>query len=399
MAVSLLLALALLSATAPFATDMYLPTLPAVGAEFGAPDSVVQLTLSGFFVGMALGQLMVGPISDVIGRRRLLIAGAIVALLASAIAALSPSIAIFVAARFLQGLGGGACVVLARAMVPDLLSGREAAKTYSLLMAILAIAPAVAPIVGGLLAEPIGWRGIYWVLTGLHGVQLLVVLKIVPETGGQSHRDQSSDGHGHVRQAFLVRVLSNYATVLKSPRFWGFLTAMAFAFASMFCYIAASSFVFQQEFGLSPRGYAAVFALNAVGMCVGSFVNSRCIDKLGTKKVMLGGLCLALLGNVLLLIAVLSGAGLVWIILALLLCISPNGVIMGNSTAMATGLMRTRAGSVTAIMGFGQSVLAAVVGPLMGLGGNTAVVMSLGMSACIAIAAAGAVLATRNFVD
>ncbi|AMJ45450.1 multidrug effflux MFS transporter [Corynebacterium stationis] len=394
MAVSLLLALALLSATAPFATDMYLPTLPAVGAEFGAPDSVVQLTLSGFFVGMALGQLMVGPISDVIGRRRLLIAGAIVALLASAIAALSPSIAIFVAARFLQGLGGGACVVLARAMVPDLLSGREAAKTYSLLMAILAIAPAVAPIVGGLLAEPIGWRGIYWVLTGLHAVQLLVVLKIVPETGGQSPGGQSATG-----QRFLARVLSNYATVLKSPRFWGFLTAMAFAFASMFCYIAASSFVFQQEFGLSPRGYAAVFALNALGMCVGSFVNSRCIDKLGTKKVMLGGLCLALLGNVLLLIAVLSGAGLVWIILALLLCISPNGVIMGNSTAMATGLMRTRAGSVTAIMGFGQSVLAAVVGPLMGLGGNTAVVMSLGMSACIAIAAAGAVLATRGFTD
>lgn len=394
MAVSLLLALALLSATAPFATDMYLPTLPAVGAEFGAPDSVVQLTLSGFFVGMALGQLMVGPISDVIGRRRLLIAGAIVALVASAIAALSPSIAIFVAARFLQGLGGGACVVLARAMVPDLLSGREAAKTYSLLMAILAIAPAVAPIVGGLLAEPIGWRGIYWVLTGLHAVQLLVVLKIVPETGGQSPGGQGATG-----QRFLARVLSNYAAVLKSPRFWGFLTAMAFAFASMFCYIAASSFVFQQEFGLSPRGYAAVFALNAVGMCVGSFVNSRCIDKLGTKKVMLGGLCLALLGNVLLLIAVLSGAGLVWIILALLLCISPNGVIMGNSTAMATGLMRMRAGSVTAIMGFGQSVLAAVVGPLMGLGGNTAVVMSLGMSACIAIAAAGAVLATRNFVD
>ena len=394
MAVSLHLALALLSATAPFATDMYLPTLPAVGAEFGAPDSVVQLTLSGFFVGMALGQLMVGPISDVIGRRRLLIAGAIVALVASAIAALSPSIAIFVAARFLQGLGGGACVVLARAMVPDLLSGREAAKTYSLLMAILAIAPAVAPIVGGLLAEPIGWRGIYWVLTGLHAVQLLVVLKIVPETGGQSPGGQGATG-----QRFLARVLSNYAAVLKSPRFWGFLTAMAFAFASMFCYIAASSFVFQQEFGLSPRGYAAVFALNAVGMCVGSFVNSRCIDKLGTKKVMLGGLCLALLGNVLLLIAVLSGAGLVWIILALLLCISPNGVIMGNSTAMATGLMRTRAGSVTAIMGFGQSVLAAVVGPLMGLGGNTAVVMSLGMSACIAIAAAGAVLATRNFVD
>src|SRR5699024_4961257 len=186
MAVSLLLALALLSATAPFATDMYLPTLPAVGEEFGAPDSVVQLTLSGFFIGMALGQLMVGPISDVIGRRKLLITGAIVALVASAIAALSPSIAVFIAARFLQGLGGGACVVLARAQMTGLVSGREAAKTYSLLMAILAIAPAVAPIAGGLLAEPIGWRGIYWVLAGLHAVQLLVVLRIIPETGGKS---------------------------------------------------------------------------------------------------------------------------------------------------------------------------------------------------------------------
>ena len=388
MAVSLLLALALLSATAPFATDMYLPTLPAVGEEFGAPDSVVQLTLSGFFIGMALGQLMVGPISDVIGRRKLLITGAIVALVASAIAALSPSIAVFIAARFLQGLGGGACVVLARAMVPDLVSGREAAKTYSLLMAILAIAPAVAPIAGGLLAEPIGWRGIYWVLAGLHAVQLLVVLRIIPETGGQSPAGET----------FIRRVLSNYWAVLKNPRFWGFLVAMAFAFASMFCYIAASSFVFQHEFGLSPRAYAAVFALNALGMCVGSFVNSRCIDKLGTKKVMLGGLALAVFGNVVLLIVVLSGAGVGWIILALLLCISPNGVIMGNSTAMATGLMRTRSGSVTAIMGFGQSVLAAVVGPLMGLGGNTAVVMSIGMSVCIAIAAAGALLATRGFV-
>ena len=186
MAFSLLLALALLSATAPFATDMYLPTLPAIAEEFGAADSVVQLTLSGFFVGMAVGQLTVGPISDVIGRRRLLLGGAIVALIASAMAALAPSIAVFVIARILQGLGGGACVVLSRAMVPDLLSGREAAKTYSMLMAILAIAPAIAPIAGGLLAEPIGWRGIYWVLTGLHALQLLVVLTIVPETGGKA---------------------------------------------------------------------------------------------------------------------------------------------------------------------------------------------------------------------
>lgn len=388
MAFSLLLALALLSATAPFATDMYLPTLPAIAEEFGAADSVVQLTLSGFFVGMAVGQLTVGPISDVIGRRRLLLGGAIVALIASAMAALAPSIAVFVIARILQGLGGGACVVLSRAMVPDLLSGREAAKTYSMLMAILAIAPAIAPIAGGLLAEPIGWRGIYWVLTGLHALQLLVVLTIVPETGGKA---------GAAGESFLRRVLANYAAVLKNVRFWGFLTAMAFAFASMFSYIAASAFVFQHEFGFTPRAYAAAFALNAAGMCVGSFVNSRLIDKLGTKKVMLGALALSLCGHVLLLIAALSGAGVGWIMLGLFFCVSPNGVIMGNSTAMATGIMRARAGSVTAIMGFGQSVLASAVGPIMGLGGNTSVTMAVGMFVCIAISATGALLATRGF--
>ena len=225
------------------------------------------------------------------------------------------------------------------------------------------------------------------VLTGLHAVQLLVVLVIIPETGGNSPAGES----------FVRRVLTNYATVLKSPRFWGFLTAMAFAFASMFCYIAASSFVFQHEFGLSPRAYAAVFALNALGMCVGSFINSRYIDKLGTKTMVLGGLSLSVVGNVLLLVLVFSGAGVGWLMLALLLCISPNGVIMGNSTAMATGLMHERAGSVTAIMGFGQSVLAAGVGPLMGLGGNTAVTMSVGMTVCIAISATGLLAATRGF--
>ncbi|AHI21098.1 MAG: multidrug effflux MFS transporter [Corynebacterium casei] len=389
MAISLLLALALLSATAPFATDMYLPTLPAISEEFNAPDSVVQLTLSGFFVGMAVGQLTVGPISDAIGRRKLLIGGAIVALVASAMAALAPSIAVFVIARVLQGLGGGACVVLSRAMVPDLLFGREAAKTFSMLMAILAIAPAIAPIAGGLLAEPIGWRGIYWVLTALHAAQLLVVLLIVPETGGKSPAGGS----------FLRRVLGNYASVLKSLRFWGFLTSMAFAFASMFCYIAASAFVFQYEFGFSPRAYAAAFALNAAGMCVGSFVNSRYIDKLGTKKMLLGGVAMAVTGNVLLFIVAMSGAGVGWLMLALLLCVSPNGVIMGNSTAMATGVMRERAGSVTAIMGFGQSVLAAAVGPIMGLGGNTALTMSIGMFICILISGCGALLATRGYSD
>lgn len=368
---------------------MYLPTLPAVGQEFGVPDSVVQLTLSGFFVGMAVGQLTVGPVSDVIGRRRLLIAGAVIALVASAAVALAPTMSVFIIARTLQGLGGGACIVLSRAMVPDLLSGKEAAKTYSLLMAILAIAPAVAPIVGGLLAEPIGWRGIYWVLTALHGLQLAVVLLIVPETGGKA------SGSG----SFARRVLGNYVAVLKNARVWGFIVSMAFAFASMFCYISASAFVFQQQFSFSPLAYSGVFALTATGMCIGSFTNSAFIDHFGTKRMLLGGISLAMFGNILLLILVLSGASVGWIMLALVLCISPNGIIMGNSTAMATGMMRPRAGSVTSVMGFAQAILGSLAGPVMGMGGNTAMTMSVGMIVCMSIAAVGALSATAGLTS
>ncbi|MEX3514738.1 MULTISPECIES: MFS transporter [unclassified Corynebacterium] len=171
---SLLLSLALLSATAAFATDVYLPVMPAIAAEFGVADAWVQLTLTAFFVGLAAGQLFIGPLSDALGRKTLLLLGAVGAVAASVLAALAPNIGVLIAARFLHGLGGGACVVLSRAVVPDLLVGKAAARAFSLLMAIQAIAPALAPIIGGLLAEPIGWRGIYWVLVGLHVVQLLL---------------------------------------------------------------------------------------------------------------------------------------------------------------------------------------------------------------------------------
>lgn len=381
----LLATLALLSATAPFATDMYLPVMPAIVSDLGTTRAAVQLTLTGFFIGMGVGQLVIGPLSDAVGRKRLLILGAGVALAASAVAALAPSIAVLIVARVFQGLGGGACVVLSRAVVPDLLTGAAAAKAYSLLMAMQGIAPALAPVMGGFLAEPIGWRGIFWVLTGLHALQFVLAILVVPETAGGRPHDH------------LVRtVIGNYLTVMRNGRFWGFLVTVAFGFCAMFSYISASSFVLQQQWGFSATSYSLIFAMNSMGMFVLTIVNAKALNTYTPKSMLRIGVGAALFCNFWLFLAIFLGAPVRLMVLILFFCIAPTGFIMGNATALATGLMREKAGSVSAIIGFVQSILAGVVSPLMGLGNNPALTMGIGMVVCSAIAVCGAFAALRK---
>lgn len=379
----LVASLALLSATAPFATDMYLPVMPAIVADLDTTRSMVQLTISGFFIGMGAGQLLVGPLSDALGRKPLLLTGASVALAASVVSAMAPSATVLVAARVFQGLGGGACVVLARAIVPDLVHGAAAAKAYSLLMALQGIAPAVAPVLGGVLAEPLGWRGIFWGLAGLHALQLILAWFIVPETVSARCSPESS------RVSLARTVAGNYWAVITNARVWGYLITMAFGFCSMFCYICASAFVFQNQWGFSPLGYSLIFGMNSVGLFAATVVNSRALDSLSPAVMLRIGVSGIVVSALLLLLTVVMDAP-VWLSLAVLFtCIAPTGFIMGNATALATGLMRSRAGSVSAIMGFGQSLLASVVSPLMGLGSNPALTMALGMVVCGLVALFG----------
>ena len=379
----LLASLALLSATAPFATDMYLPVMPAIVADLDTTRSMVQLTISGFFIGMGAGQLLVGPLSDALGRKPLLLTGASVALAASVVSATAPSATVLVAARVFQGLGGGACVVLARAIVPDLVHGAVAAKAYSLLMALQGIAPAVAPVLGGVLAEPLGWRGIFWVLAGLHALQLILAWFIVPETVSARCGPESS------RVSLARTVAGNYWAVITNARVWGYLITMAFGFCSMFCYICASAFVLQNQWGFSPLGYSLIFGMNSIGLFAATVVNSRAMDSLSPAVMLRIGVSGIVVSALLLLLTVVMDTP-VWLSLAVLFtCIAPTGFIMGNATALATGLMRSRAGSVSAIMGFGQSLLASVVSPLMGLGSNPAFTMALGMVVCGLVALFG----------
>ena len=384
--VPLMLALALLSATAPFATDMYLPVLPHIAGQFGVEQAVAQFTLTGFFVGMAFGQLLIGPVSDVVGRRRLLLWSAGLALVASVLAALAPGIGVLILARILQGLGGGACNVLARSVVPDLLSGSAAAKTFSVLMAIGGIAPAIAPVIGGLLAEPVGWRGIFWTLTGLHAAQLLLAFLLVPETGGKAERTGG-----------LVRtVAGNYLTVVRMPLVWGFLLAMAFGFGALFSYISASSFVLQTVYGFSPAHYSLLFAINALGMLVATTINSRLVTRFGAVTMLRAGLLLCVGGGLILTVAALADAPWYLIVACILLATSPVGFIMGNATALATGIRRELAGSISAVMGFVQSLLGGIVSPLMGLGSQPTHTMAFGILTCGIIAAAAGFWATSR---
>lgn len=359
--------------------------MPAIVSDLGTTRAAVQLTLTGFFIGMGAGQLVIGPLSDAVGRKRLLILGAGVALAASAVAALAPSIAVLIAARVFQGLGGGACVVLSRAVVPDLLTGAAAAKAYSLLMALQGIAPALAPVMGGFLAEPIGWRGIFWVLTGLHALQFVLAILVVPETAGGRPHDH------------LVRtVIGNYLTVMCNGRFWGFLVTVAFGFCAMFSYISASSFVLQQQWGFSATSYSLIFAMNSMGMFALTIVNAKAFNTHTPKSMLRIGVGAALFCNLWLFLAIFLGAPVWLMVLILFFCIAPTGFIMGNATALATGLMREKAGSVSAIIGFVQSILAGVVSPLMGLGNNPALTMGIGMVVCSAIAVCGAFAALRK---
>lgn len=383
--VPLLLALALLSASAPFSIDMYLPALPAIAGDLDTTRPMVQLTLSGFLAGLAVGQLIIGPLSDSLGRHRLMLLGAAVALAAAVLAATAPGIGWLIAARLVQGLGSGACIVLSRAVVPDLAEGEKAAKAFALLMTIQGVAPIIAPVVGGFLSGPVGWRGLFWILAGLAAVQLAVVVLVIRESRPPGERSPAT----------VRGILGNYSYVLASRGYRGYLVALAFSFAAMFSYISASPFLMQEQLGLSVQAYAVMFAVNGVGLIGGSMLNNRLIGVLEVRRILLVALGILVAASLTLLLVVAVYPSL-WLIMALLfVAVSQNGVILGNATALGTGLVRERAGSASALMGFSQFGLAGLVSPLMGLGSDAGVTMALGMVVGSLVALSGALYAGR----
>lgn len=378
--------LALLTAVAPLATDMYLPALPTMAADFGTTASAIQLTLTTFMIGLALGQLVIGPLSDRFGRRPLMLFGTIACVMASAACALAPTIELLTAFRFLQGFSGAAGVVLSRAVISDRARGAAAAKVFSLMMIINGAAPVVAPLLGGTLTGTIGWRGVFWVLTGLAVAMFIGVVVWLAETHPPERRITGG----------LAASMREARSVLGNRRFIGYTLAFAFSFAVLFSYIAASPFVLQNALRLSPMAFSIAFASNAVGLVAMNAVNAKIVERFGQRRLLHLGVGLLILFASLLVVDAVLGPVL-WATLIVLWCaVTSLGLVMANATSLAVEEARRAAGTGSAVIGAFQFGLAAVVSPIVGAGGEyTAVPMAAAMLISALISAAALAL-TRN---
>ncbi len=363
----LVLILGSLTAFAPMSIDLYLPAFPELTRHFGVSQASVQLTLTACLAGLALGQLLSGPCSDAIGRRRPLLIGLAVYVAASVGCALAPSAAFLTGLRLVQGLAGAAGLVIARAVVRDLYSGVALARFFSLLMLVSGLAPVLAPLIGSQLIRVMPWQGLFAVLAGF-GLLLLVGAGFgLPETLPPPVRRR-----GGLRATGRVM-----RELLGDRRFVGYALASGLVFAAMFSYIAGSPFVLQQIYGLSPQLYGVAFGVNALGIVALGQLNGLLLRWLPPRRLLAAGLVLAALGGVGVITAVLAGLGLPVVLPTLFAVVASVGLVLPNSTALALSGRPEQAGSASTLFGVLQYLFGAVVAPLVGaFGAGTAVPMA-----------------------
>jgi MFS transporter, DHA1 family, multidrug resistance protein len=378
------LLLGLLSMLGPLAKDMYVPALPALSHDLGATTAQTQITLSAFILGFALGQVIVGPISDALGRKRPLVFGVALYTLASLLSVLVPSVELLTVLRLLQGLSASVGAVLGLAMVSDLATGLRRARLFSLLVQILNIAPMVAPVIGGQLLRFGSWHVIFVALT-LAGLGLLVASAWGLSESLPVDRRQA----GGLRAT--GRVLRG---LLRERRFVGYALSSGFAFTAGIIYISLAPFVLQMSFGLSAQSVSLTFGLNSLGMVLIGLVNTRLVGHVSSERLLLWGYALLVFGGLSLLVGVLSGFGLVGILPAVFVLIASLGLIQPNATTLALADTQA-AGSAAAVLGLLQLALGAVVAPLVGLVGTTSPLpMTVGMAVAALVALATLVLLT-----
>ncbi|MGW0933904.1 multidrug effflux MFS transporter [Streptomyces sp. NPDC002666] len=366
-----------LTALPPLSMDMYLPALPAVTDSLHAPAATVQLTLTACLTGMALGQVVVGPMSDRWGRRRPLLLGMIVYVFATAICVFAPTAELLIGFRLLQGLAGAAGIVIARAVVRDLYDGVEMARFFSTLMLISGVAPVIAPVIGGQVLRITDWRGIFAVLTVVGVLLTLVVWKWLHETLPPDERHTGGVGDA----------LRTMRGLLADRVFSGYMIAGSLAFAALFAYVSASPFVVQEIYGASPQTFSLLFGINSIGLIAVGQINGKIlVGRISLDKALGFGLSVIVLAATALLLmtsGVFGDVGLVPVATGLFVLMSAMGLAMPNTNAQA--LMRTKhaAGSASALLGTSSFLIGAVASPLVGIAGEaTAVPMAVVQLVC-----------------
>jgi len=382
----LVVILGALTAVGPLSVDMYLPALPQLARDLSAGPVPAQLTLTSCVIGLALGQMVAGPLSDAWGRRRPLLIGLAAYAAASLLCAVAPTVETLIALRWVQGAAGAAGIVIGRAIVRDLYDGAAVARVFALLMLVTGLAPILAPIFGGQLLRVGPWPAVFVVLGCAGAALFLGALLGLRETLPGERR-----GDGGARGS-----LTTFRTLLADWSFLGYALASGTAFAAMFTYISGSSFVLQDIYGLSPQEFSLVFGGNALGLVTAGQIGGRLVGRVRLSRLLAVGLAMLLTGGVGLVVMVLAGAGLAGVLPALFLVVAAQGLIGPNAMALAlSGRPARVAGSASALIGLAMFSIGGSMAPLAGVAGpHTAVPMAL-VIAALAVAACSVALGTR----
>lgn len=364
--------LGMLTAFGPFVTDFYLPVLPEMTGYFHTTPALASMSLTAGMIGLAAGQLFIGPLTDKYGRKRILVGSMLLFVVASLLCIFSGDIFMFNAMRVLQGLAGAGGIVIAKSMSADMYTGRELAGFMALLGAINGIAPVCAPVVGGLMAGVTSWTGVFAVILAV-GLVLMVCSMFLPETLQPANRIRKS----------VIKVYGNLFRVFRNSRFTLSVMAEMACFFMFFAYIASSPFIMQQVYHVSPLGYSLCFGLNALMIGVGAAIATRFRSQ-GTC-LRFGGL--GMLAGTLLLAFLLNTAMPLWIVmLAYIYTLICFGLMQPPLTAIALDSERDNAGAASAIFGASGFVAGAFASPLVGIGDITVtsgLVMACGAVVCL----------------
>lgn len=373
---SLLPALGALSAFGPISMDVYLPALPQLGKDLATSESLAQVTMSACLIGLALGQLLWGTLSDRYGRRRPMLWAVAGFAVASLGCALAPTIETLIAVRLVQGLCGAAGIAITRAVVHDVYAGAQATAGFATLTAINGAAPVLAPLLGGLLLSFTDWRGIFVALAVIGTALLLAAALCVPETHPPAERTTGGLGND----------LRGIGAALGNGPFMMFAVTLSLATASFFTYLQMSSFVLQSGYGISAQGFALIFAVNSVGIVLGATISRRLVRRTEARRIVLWSLSIGTAGASAVLLAAILGSALPWLLAPLFLVVGLHGINNPTLTALALGRIDRGAGAASAVLGTFAALLGALVPPLLSGAGVTAVLM--GATMLIAIASA-----------
>lgn len=366
--IRLALLLGSLGLLGPFTIDMYLPSFPTIVEDYNTNASLVQISLTTCLLGLGFGQLIIGPMSDVLGRRKPLLFFLILYLLSSLACSFSPTITTFIGARFLQGFAAAGGLVISRAVVRDLYRGKELTKFFALLMLVGNLGPIVAPIAGGGVLAFTNWTGVFIVLAFLGLTLFLIVSAKLEETLKQENRVPSS----------LMQILRNFKSLIKDRQFAGYALTQGFIIAGIFAYVSGIPFVYQNIYGVTPQQFSLLFGINGIALIIGSQLVGRLTDRIPDRTFLKIGLLISNCSGALLLIALVIKAPLLAVAIPIFFLVSSKGIISTTSFSLAMDSQGHIAGSASALLGLLPFVLGSLTAPLVGIAGeHTAVPMGI----------------------